>query len=324
MAVMATDHPWGRRNVSSLRSVRSGGSHRVGGLRAVPNCSAGRDPRLIGQLVASARVPGVRVADVHSDPDHDRTVITLVGHASALVDAGVALAAACRDLIDLRGHEGVHPFVGALDVLPFVAMRDSDMPLAVRCARHAARRIGDDLGVPCLLYGEAAGEGRERPALLRAGGLAALSQRMSQGEVVADAGPGAPHPTAGVTLAGARGPLIAWNVWLPGATLDQARQVAAAVREGGPGGGLPSVRALGLMCRRSGLAQVSMNVEDYGRTPLVAVVRRVRDEAAARGLVAGQSELVGMIPRDALAGSTPAALGLADLPPARVIEPMED
>ena len=310
--------------MSSLKSVRSGGSDRVGGLRAVPNCSEGRDRDLIARLVASTQVMGVRVDDVHSDPDHDRTVITLSGEPRALVQAGVALAAACRDLLDVRGRDGVHPFVGALDVLPFVAMTPDRMPAAVECARRAAQRIGGELGVPCVLYGQAGGAGRERPGLLRRGGLPGLRERMASGEVVADAGPRAPHDTAGVVLVGARGPLIAWNVWLPGASLDDARSIAAAVRDGGEGGGLPSVRALGLRCPRSGLAQVSMNVEDYCRTPLAAVVGKVRDEAAARGLVAGESELVGMIPREALAGASPADLGLPALPPQQVIDPTED
>jgi len=324
-AVMVTDHVYGRRNVSSLTSVRSGGSHRVDGeLMAVPNCSEGRDPDRIARLVDATRVTGVRVLDVHSDADHHRTVITLAGAGPALVDAGVALALACRELIDLRGHDGVHPFVGALDVLPFVAMRPADMPAAIRAAGDAARRIGADAGIPCVLYGAAGGTGRERPARLRASGLPALAEAMSRGEVVPDAGPAAPHPSAGVTLVGARGPLIAWNVWLPGATLEQAREVAAAVREGAAGSGLPSVRALGLMCRRTGLAQVSMNVEDYRRTPPLAVGGRVRQEAAARGLVAGASELVGLIPRAALGGASPQELGLAVLRPEQVIESTED
>ena len=324
-AVTATDHLYGRRNVSSLRSVRRGGSHRSdSGLLAVPNCSEGRDPDRIARLVRAAEVSGVTVLDVHSDADHHRTVITLAGAADALVGSGVALAAAARDLLDLREHDGVHPFVGALDVLPFVALRPSAIPHAVAAARTAAARIGAEVGVPCLLYGLAAGEGRERPAHLRAGGLTKLAMRMDAGEVAADAGPPSPHPSAGVVLVGAREPLVAWNVWLPGATLEDARAVAAAVREGGDGGGLASVRALGLMCPRTGLAQVSMNVEDYRRTPLLAVVERVRREAAARGLVAGDSELVGMLPRAALAGASPDALGLPALPPGKIIETTED
>lgn len=322
---MVTDQVYGRRNVSSLTSVRSGESHRVdGGLMAVPNCSEGRDPGRIAWLVDSTRVPGVRVLDVHSDPDHDRTVITLAGSGPALVQAGVSLAVACRDLIDLRAHGGVHPRVGALDVLPFVAMRPADLPDAIRAADDAAWRIGTEVGIPCVRYGEGAAHGRERPARLRAAGPGALADRMARGEVVPAAGPPAPHPSAGVTLVGAREPLIAWNMWLPGATVEQARAVAAAVREGGAGGGLPSVRALGLMCARTGLAQVSMNVEDYRRTPPLAVVRRVRQEAAARGLVPGASELVGLIPRAALGGASPQELGLPVLRPEQVIETTED
>lgn len=322
---MATDHEYGRRNVRSLTSVRSGGSHRVDDeLMAVPNCSEGRDADRIARLVDSTRVTGVRVLDVHSDADHGRTVITLAGRAPALVDAGVSLAIACRDAVDLRTHDGVHPFVGALDVLPFVAMRTADLPAAAAVAQQAARRIGEDVGIPCLLYGYGAAPERDRPARLRAAGLPALGRAMAHGEVVPDSGPRIPHPSAGVTLVGAREPLIAWNVWLPGATLEQAREVAAAVREGGEGGGLPAVRALGLLCAHTGLAQVSMNVEDYRRTPPLAVVGRVRQEAAARGLVAGASELVGLIPRAALRGASPEDLGLPALHPEQVIESTED
>lgn len=311
--------------MSSLKSVRSSGSHRVeSGLIAVPNCSEGRDPDRIRRLVESTQIDGIRVLDVHSDADHHRTVITLAGEGPRLVEAGVSLAACARDLIDLRGHDGVHPFVGSLDVLPFVALRPDRMADAVSCAREAAGRIGGDLHVPCLLYGQAAGAGRERPARLRAAGLAALARAIEEGAVVPDAGPVAAHPSAGVVLVGARAPLIAWNVWLPGGSIDDARAIAAAVREGGEGGGLPSVRALGLMCARTGLAQVSMNVEDYRRTPLLAVVERVRREAAARGLVAGESELVGLVPRDALAGASPGQLGLAEVRPEQVIESTED
>ena len=142
--------------------------------------------------------------------------------------------------------------------------------------------------------------------------------------MVPDAGPARAHPYAGVVLVGARGPLVAWNVWLRDGSLDDARAIAAAVREGPDGSGLASVRALGLMCPRTGLAQVSMNVEDYRRTPLVAVVEGVGREAAARGLVAGPSELVGLVPREALGGASAQDLGLPELRPEQVIESTED
>ncbi len=297
-----------------------GGEMTSASLLAIPNCSEGTDSHRVDRLVQSCRVPGVRVLDVHSDADHNRTVITLAGSPLALVGAGVALAIVCRDLIDLRVQRGVHPRVGALDVLPFVALRDVDMPVAVDAARLAARRIGDEVGIPCLLYGRAAGEGRERPGRLRARGAAALADAMARGEVIADFGPSAPHPSAGVTLVGARGPLIAWNMWLLDGTVDDARAIAAAVREGAPGGGLPGVRALGLMCPHRGLPQVSMNIEDFHKTPLAVVVARVRSEATGRGRIIGSSELVGLVPRDALEGSTPALLGLPRFRPAQLVE----
>jgi glutamate formiminotransferase len=137
------------------------------GLMAVPNCSEGTDAGRIGWLVRACGVPGVRVLDVHSDPDHDRTVITLAGTAGALVDAGVALATVARDVIDLGEQRGVHPRVGALDVLPFVALDESRMPAAIWAANEAARRIAAEACVPCFLYGRAAGPGRERPAHFR-------------------------------------------------------------------------------------------------------------------------------------------------------------
>jgi hypothetical protein len=289
------------------------------GLMAIPNCSEGTDAAGVDRLVRACRIPGVRVLNVHSDADHDRTVITLSGAAGALVDAGVSLATAARDIIDLPGQHGVHPRVGALDVLPFVALDESRMPAAIAAADQAAARIAGEVGIPCLRYGRGAGEGRERPAHLRARGLPALAAAMAQGDVVPDAGPAVPHPSAGVTLVGARGPLIAWNMWLADGDVDDARAIAAAVREGGDGGGLPGVRALGLMCRHTGLAQVSMNIEDYRRTPLWDVVARVRSEAARRGRIIGTSELVGLVPRDALTGITPASLGLPRFNPAQII-----
>lgn len=278
-------------------------------LMAVPNCSEGTHPDRIDRLVATCRIPGVRVLDVHSDADHDRTVITLAGPAHALVDAGVALAITARDVIDLREQRGVHPRVGALDVLPFVALDESRMPAAIAAANAAGTRIAHEVGTPCFLYGRAAGPGRERPARFRHGAISTMTPDF----------PGAGAPGAGTTLVGARGPLIAWNMWLADGDLDDARAIAAAVREGGRDGGLAGVRALGLLCARSGMAQVSMNIEDYRRTPLRDVVARVRREAARRGRIIGPSELVGLVPRDALTGVTPASLGLPRFNPAQII-----
>lgn len=322
-------------------------------LLAIPNCSEGTDPDRIDRLVRSCRVPGVHVLDVHSDPDHDRTVITLAGPANALVDAGVALAACAREVIDLREQHGVHPRVGALDVLPFVAMRPSRMPAAVAAARAAGARIAAEVGTPVYLYGEAATKpGRERPARFRTADLSTMPPDFAPpghrgqtppghrgqtppGAITswdADGGRTVTDTTgltvtdtdggllsSGVTLVGARGPLVAFNIWLEDGDLDDARGIAAAVREGGDHGGLAGVRALGLMCASTGKAQVSMNIEDFRRTPLRDVVARVRSEAARRGRIIGESELVGLVPRDALTGVTPASLGLPRFNPAQII-----
>ena len=288
-------------------------------LMAVPNCSEGTHPDRIERLVATCWVPGVRVLDVHSDADHDRTVITLAGSAGALVDAGVALAIAAAEVIDLGAQRGVHPRVGALDVLPFVALDESRMPAAIAAANAAAARIATEACIPCFLYGRAAGPGRERPARFRHDAIGTMPPDFPVPDTARCPTPGGVWHRAGVTLVGARGPLIAWNMWLDDGDLDDARAIAAAVREGGRDGGLVGVRALGLMCARTGLAQVSMNIEDSRRTPLSDVVARVRSEAARRGRIIGASELVGLVPRDALTGVTPASLGLPRFNPAQII-----
>jgi glutamate formiminotransferase len=288
-------------------------------LMAVPNCSEGTDAGRIDRLVRTCAVPGVRVLDVHSDPDHDRTVITLAGTAGALVDAGVALALVAREVIDLREQRGVHPRVGALDVLPFVALDESRMPAAIWAANEAARRIAAEACVPCFLYGRAAGPGRERPAHFRHESITTMTPDFPVPDTARCQTPGGVWHRSGVTLVGARGPLIAWNMWLDDGDLDDARAIAAAVREGGRNGGLPGVRALGLACAGTGRVQVSMNIEDYRRTPLGDVVARVRSEAARRGRIIGASELVGLVPRDALIGTTPVLLGLPRFDPAQII-----
>lgn len=287
---------------------------------AVPNVSEGRDPETIRALVDACRLPRVRVLDVHSDPDHHRSVITLAGDPLALQDALVALAWECLDRIDLRRHRGVHPRVGALDVVPFVALTAGDLPLAAEMARGLAQRLGEELNLPVFLYGAAAARPeRTRPRDFRRAGLEGLVREVEAGAVVPDAGPPRLHPTAGAVLVGARPPLVAWNVWLPHGTLEEARAIAARVRESG--GGPPGVRALGFYLPEAGAAQVSLNLEDLERTPPARAVAAVRTEAERLGVEVGESELVGLIPAAALRrGPAPAALGLPRLTPAQVLE----
>jgi glutamate formiminotransferase len=287
---------------------------------AVPNVSEGRDARTIRALVDACRLPRVHVLDVHSDPDHERTVITLAGEPLAVQDALVSLAGEAIDRIDLRRHRGVHPRLGALDVAPIVAAGEEDVPFASGLAHGLASRLGDELNLPVFLYGAVSSDAeRIRPRDFRRGGLEELERLVEEGVVVPDAGPHRIHPTAGATLVGVRPPLIALNVWLPEGSLTDARAIAARVRESG--GGPRGLRALGLYLPEAGMAQVSMNLEDHRVTPPAAAIAAVRAEAGRLGVEAGDAELVGLLPRDALLGGpSPAALRIAGFRPGLVLD----
>jgi glutamate formiminotransferase len=288
---------------------------------AVPNVSEGRDAATIRALVEACEVPQVRVLDVHSDPDHHRSVISLAGEPLALQDALVGLAAACVDRIDLRRHRGAHPRTGALDVAPIVAFDEDGIGMASEIALGLAGRLATEIALPVFLYGAVAtSSDRTRPRDFRRDGLEGLARLVDEGGLVPDAGPPRLHPSAGAVLVGVRPPLIALNVWLPDATLTEARTVAARVREAG--GGLPGVRALGLYLPEAGMAQVSMNIEDHRAAPPALVIAAVRAEAERLGCGAGDAELVGLIPRDAvLGGPSPAAMGITGFRPGMVIDP---
>jgi glutamate formiminotransferase len=286
---------------------------------AVPNVSEGRDQDTIDALVEATSVPGVRVMDVHSDIDHNRSVLTVAGDPLALQDAIVALAGEAMERIDLRRHKGVHPRIGALDLVPIVALTPEELPMACELARGIAQRIGEELALPVFRYGEiASNPERSRPHDFRKGGLEALASAVENNEITPDDGPQRIHATAGAVMVGAREPLIAWNVWMPDATLDQVRAIAARVREAG--GGPPGLRALGLYLSEHGVAQVSMNLEDFRRTPPAVAVAAVRREAERLGIEAGDSELVGLIPAMALRGPSPSALRLMRFRPGQVLE----
>jgi glutamate formiminotransferase len=286
---------------------------------AVPNVSEGRDPATVAGLVDACRVPRVRVLDVHSDPDHDRSVITLAGEPLALQDALVALAGESIDRIDLRRHHGVHPRVGALDVVPIVVLEDEDIPLASEIATGLCERLGAELNLPVFRYGAiATNPDRAAPRDFRGGGVEELERAIADGTMVPDCGPHRLHPTAGAVLVGVRPPLIALNIWLPDGTLTEARTIAARVRESG--GGLRSLRALGLYLPQAAMAQVSLNLEDYRVTAPALAIAAVREEAERLGVHAGPAELVGLVPRAALRGPTPSAMGIEGFRPGQVLE----
>lgn len=275
-------------------------------LMAVPNVSHGRPLGPLERAFAPAHL-----IDLHSDSDHGRSVFTLAERQGKLGDALVAGARVAVGAIDLNGHAGIHPHVGALDVMPVVHLDDQRRGAACAEAIAAAARVGEELEVPVFLYGQLATrpEHRER-ADLRRGGWQALAARMQSGELVPDFGPDRVHPTAGAVLATARPPLVAFNVDLATDDLDLARQIAAQIRESAPGG-LSGVRAIGLLLDERGRAQVSTNVHDHRATPLATIVEAVRSRAPV-----AEAELVGLAPQAAFDGF-PADVPLRDFDPAR-------
>jgi glutamate formiminotransferase len=283
-------------------------------LEAVPNFSEGRSAETIKALHETL-ARDADVLDVHVDPDHNRSVFTLAAQPDALVDALVAGIDCARERIDLCRHEGVHPRVGAADVVPVVAVWPDRLEVAKKTARTVADRVGAELGLPVFLYGELAPG--VRPALLRRGGPGELQRRIEAGELAPDRGPARLDPRAGCVLVGARRPLIAFNVNLATDDLEVATSIAALVRE--TGGGFPGVRALGFPLTSRGLVQVSMNVEDWDASPLDEIVARIEAEAAARGVEITGSELVGLMPEGA-ARVGAAALRLPSLEESQLLE----
>ena len=284
-------------------------------LEAVPNVSEGRDARAIEEI-GHAFASRATLLDVHADADHHRSVFTLAADADPLVDALLAGIARALELVDLRGHDGVHPRVGAVDVVPLVHLAPSEVELAEDAARAVAERVGAELEVPVFLYGTVGGG--KRPAFFRSGGLAELERRVEAGELRVDAGPSRLDPRSGAILVGARPPLVAYNVVLGGADAGVARAIAAAIRESG--GGMPGVQAIGLELPRSGRVQVSMNVLDLERAPLHEVVERVRQEATWRGVKVVDGELVGLVPERVLADAAAAGVSIPGVEETRVLE----
>jgi glutamate formiminotransferase len=282
-------------------------------LESVPNFSEGRDRATI-DAIASALSEHAELLDVHADPDHNRSVFTLVGEEGELEEALVAGVACAVERIDLRRHEGAHPRIGAADVVPIVPLERSKMARAVQTAKRVGERLAE-LGLPVFLYGELGGG--NGPSFFRRGGTEELQKRVDAGEVAPSFGPRGLHPSAGGVLVGARRPLIAFNVNLRG-DVAVAREIAAVVRE--RDGGFPGVRALGLDLPRADIVQVSMNVEDWEAAALHEIVARIQSEAEARGVEVLGSELVGLMPAGAAVAAAGPVLRIDGFDPSRVLE----
>ncbi|MFC2078494.1 glutamate formimidoyltransferase [Candidatus Bipolaricaulota bacterium] len=286
-------------------------------IECVPNVSEGRDPTIVRRIAESVTNTGCHVLDTHSDPDHHRSVFTIVGDEEQIVDGAVALVEDATALIDLRTHQGAHPRIGAVDVIPFIPLVPAKMAACVAIAQRVGRTIADRFALPVFLYGAAARtEQRSSLPWIRRGGLPGLSKKLA--ESPPDFGPRQPHPTAGAVAVGARPFLVAFNVVLGTGDVSIARRIASLIRD--IDGGLPGVKALGLMLATRDLAQVSMNLTDVDATSIPTAFRAIAREAERLGTQAIESEIVGLIPRVALGDATAADLLMGEDPRERILE----
>ncbi len=274
-------------------------------VECVPNFSEGRHTETVGALVEAVRsVPDVYLLDQTMDPDHHRAVLTLAGLPDAVAEAAFRVTKAATDRIDLSRHGGEHPRVGATDVIPFVPIRGVTMQDCVTLARQVGQRIGDELAIPVFLYERAAVRAkRVQLEVIRQGGLWNLAERMATDpDWVPDFGPRVPHPTAGTTVVGARLPLIAFNVNLEAEDPEVAHDIARAIRFSS--GGLPSLKAIGVSLASRHLVQVSMNLTNFEETPVHVAFDAVKREADRRAVRVAGSEVVGLIPEQAVQRSS--------------------
>lgn len=289
-------------------------------VESVPNVSEGRrQPLLDAYRARLVGTPGIRLLDWSADTSHHRSVFTIAGDADAVSSAILALVAEAMATIDLRTHRGAHPRLGAVDVIPFVPLGRTAMKTCVDLAHQVGRTIAERFAVPVFLYEQAAADpSRRRLEDIRRGEFEGLADKLARPEWRPDFGPAVPHPTAGAIVVGARPFLVAYNVNLASDRLDIAKAIASEIRE--RDGGLPAVKALGLPLADRGLVQVSMNLTDVSRTPMGVVFDRIVDAAGRYGVRVLESELIGLVPEAALAGTTPEHLQLHDFTPARIIE----
>jgi len=290
-------------------------------VESVPNISEGRDQAVISKLVAGIEsIPRVVLLDVHVDPDHHRSVFTMVGEPEAMGTALFGLVQQAQRLIDIRQHQGEHPRIGVVDVVPWIPLQEVTMEDCVDYAKTLGSRVGAELDIPVFLYEQACVvSSRRKLEVIRRGGSSALQERMSNQENwKPDCGPGCLHPSSGAIVIGARFFLIAFNVVLASQNLELARHIAGTIRESG--GGLPALKAMGVSLPSRGLVQVSMNLVDFRLTSLRAAYQAVEREATIAGIDIVESEIVGMVPQAAWDNHMPIDLKLSNWTSDRIIE----
>lgn len=289
-------------------------------IECVPNFSEGRRTEVITDIIRAVRDSGpINILDHSSDADHNRTVLTLAGEPAAVQTAVETLVEACIERIDLTRHQGGHPRMGAVDVVPLVPIRDVDMKDCVALARKIGETIASRHDLPVYLYEEAAtAEHRRNLAKVRKGEFEGFAEKISEPDWKPDFGPARVHPTAGCVAVGARAFLIAYNINLTTSDLEVAQRIGKAIRHSS--GGLRFVKAMGVMLEDRGIAQVSINMTDFQRTPLHRVFEMVRSEAARYGVSICGSEIIGLVPQDALLQTADFYLKLEGFEPNRVFE----
>jgi glutamate formiminotransferase len=268
-------------------------------IECIPNVSEGRRPEVLASLAEAIRATGVRLLDVKPDATHHRTVFTFAGEPAQVEAAVLALFEHALPAIDLRQHQGEHPRLGAVDVVPFVPIEGATMADCVALARRVGAEVARRFSLPVFLYEEAASSpARRNLEDIRRGEFEGLAKKLTDPAWQPDFGPATPHATAGATSIGARMPLIAYNINLATNRLDVARKIAAAVRQSS--GGLRFVKAMGVDLADRGIVQVSMNLTNVEKTPIFRVFELVKREAARYGVQVLESEIIGLIPAAAL------------------------
>ncbi|MDD5475040.1 MAG: glutamate formimidoyltransferase [Syntrophales bacterium] len=273
-------------------------------IECVPNFSEGRNRETLLAIVdAAATVRSIRIIDFSTDFDHNRSVLTLIGEPEPLRIAVLAASEQALKLIDMRKHHGAHPRLGSVDVVPFIPLKDAAMEDAVKIAHSFGREYAERNGVPVYFYGEAARiPERKRLAMIRRGGYEYLPHRLTDPAWSPDEGLARFSPEKGATAVGARKPLVAFNINLDTNKLDIAKEIARTIRQSS--GGLLHVQAVGIALETRNIVQVSMNLTDCDITPIITVFDMVQKEAETRGINILESELIGLLPEAALAGTT--------------------
>lgn len=289
-------------------------------IECVPNFSEGRDPTKIEKIVQPFRAKeGVKLLDYQRDQDHNRMVVTVVGEPEALRQSVVEAVGMAVDQIDMTKHEGQHPRMGAVDVIPFIPIRNVTMAEAVEFSKEVAREIAERYNLPIFLYEASASvPARQNLAIVRKGQFEGMPEKLQQPEWKPDFGPDQVHPTAGVTAVGARMPLVAFNVNLATDDLNIANQIALKVRH--ISGGLRFCKGIGVELKDRGIVQVSMNMTDYTRTALYRAFELVRIEARRYGVNVVGSEIVGLVPMEALIDTAVYYMGIENFSMNQVLE----